>query len=36
VDDEFDRVARSIRSVAGKQSDAKRAETEAILAILED
>jgi hypothetical protein len=36
VDDEFDRVARSFRSVAGKQSDAKRAETEAILAILED
>jgi len=36
VNDEFDRVARSFRSVAGKQSDAKRAETEAILAILED
>jgi hypothetical protein len=36
VDDEFDRVARSFRSVAGKQTDARRAETEAILAILED
>jgi hypothetical protein len=31
VDDEFDRVARSFRSVAGRQSEAKRAETEAIL-----
>ena len=36
VNDEFDRVSRSFRSVAGKQSDAKRADTEAILAILED
>jgi hypothetical protein len=36
VDDEFDRVARSFRSVAGNQTDARRAETEAILAILED
>ncbi|HYL34647.1 MAG TPA: hypothetical protein VEV17_01900 [Bryobacteraceae bacterium] len=36
VNDEFDRVARSFRSVAVKQSDAERADTEAILAILED
>jgi hypothetical protein len=36
VNDEFDRVARSFRSVARKQTDARRSETEAILAILED
>ena len=36
VSDEFDRVARSFRSVAGRQNDAKRARTEAILVILED
>ena len=36
VNDEFDRVARSFRSVAGKQSDAARAGTEAIIAILEE
>lgn len=36
VNDEFDRVARSFRSVAGKQSDAARADTEAIIAILEE
>jgi hypothetical protein len=36
VDDEFNRVARAFRSVAGRQSHARRAETEAILAILEE
>src|SRR6266545_4970801 len=36
VNDEFDRVARSFRSVAGKQSNAARADTEAIIAILEE
>ena len=36
VNDEFDRVARSFRSVAGKQSDAARADTDAIIAILEE
>ena len=36
VNDEFDRVARSFRSVADKQSDAARADTEAIIAILEE
>jgi SOS-response transcriptional repressor LexA len=36
VNDEFDRVARSFRSVAIRQSDAKRAGTEAILTILEE
>ncbi len=36
VNDEFDRVAQSFRSVAVKQNDAERADTEAILAILED
>ena len=36
VNDEFDRVARSFRSVASKQSDAARADTEAIIAILEE
>ena len=36
VNDEFDRVARSFRTVAARQSDARRVGTEAILAILED
>jgi hypothetical protein len=36
VNDEFDRVARSFRKVAAKQSDAARADTEAIIAILEE
>ena len=36
VNEEFDRVARSFRSVAGKQNDAARADTEAIIAILEE
>ena len=36
VNAEFGRVARSFRSVAGKQSAAARADTEAIVAILEE
>ena len=36
VNAEFDRVAASFRSVAGKQNDVKRADTESIIAILED
>ena len=36
VNDEFDRVAALLRSVARKQSQAKRAETEAVIGILED
>ena len=36
VSEEFDRVARSFREVAGKQSAVNRADTEAILGILED
>jgi hypothetical protein len=36
VQAEFDRVGASFRSVAGKQADGDRADTEAILAILED
>ena len=36
VDAEFDRVAASFRSIAGKQDDDKRADTEAVIAILED
>jgi len=36
VDTEFDRVAASFRSVASKQGDEERAETEAIIAILEE
>jgi hypothetical protein len=36
VNAEFDRVAVSFRSIAGKQSDDKRADTEAVIAILED
>ncbi len=36
VNDEFDGVAASFRTVAVKQTAAKRAETEAVIAILED
>lgn len=36
VDAEFDNVASTLRSVASKQRPAKRASTEAILAILEE
>jgi hypothetical protein len=36
VNDEFDRVAASFRSVANKQADGKRADTLAVIAILED
>jgi hypothetical protein len=36
VNAEFDRVAAAFRSTAGKQSDGKRAETEAVIAILEE
>ena len=36
VNDEFDRVAALLRLVARKQSEAKRAETEAVIGILED
>jgi hypothetical protein len=36
VNDEFDRVAAVFRSVARRQSESKRAETEAVIAILED
>ncbi len=36
VNAEFDRVAASFRAIAGKQGDEKRADTEAIIAILED
>jgi hypothetical protein len=36
VNAEFDRVAASFRSVASKQNNGKRANTESILAILED
>ena len=36
VNEEFDRVARSFRSVAGRQGDAARADTQAIIAILEE
>jgi len=36
VNDEFDRVGALLRSVARKQSKAKRAETEAVIGILED
>jgi hypothetical protein len=36
VNDEFDRVAALLRSVARKQSEAKRAETETVIGILED
>ncbi len=35
VDHEFDRVARAFRSVAGRQSDAERADTAAVIEILE-
>ena len=36
VNAEFDRVAASFRSIAAKQGDDKRADTEAIITILED
>jgi hypothetical protein len=36
VNAEFDRVAALFRSVASKQSKSKRAETEAVIGILED
>ena len=36
VNGEFDRVAAAFRSIANGQNDDRRAETEAILAILED
>ena len=36
VNAEFDRVAASFRAVAAKQFDGKRADTEAIIAILEE
>jgi hypothetical protein len=36
VNAEFDRVAASFRSIAVKQGAAKRAETESIIAILEE
>jgi hypothetical protein len=36
VNDDFDRVATSFRSVADRQTDGNRADTEAIIAILED
>lgn len=36
VSAEFDRVAASFQSVADKQNDVKRADTEGIIAILED
>lgn len=36
IDEEFDRMASAFRSVAGRQSGAKRAETEVILAIIEE
>ncbi len=36
VNADFDRVAASFRSIARKQSEGKRAATEAIIAILEE
>ncbi len=36
VNDEFDRIAASFRSIAVKQTGDKRAGTEAVVAILED
>jgi hypothetical protein len=36
VNAEFDRVAATFRSVASKQSNGKRADTESIIAILEE
>jgi hypothetical protein len=36
VNDEFDRVAKSFRSIAQRQDARKRSDTEAILAILDD
>ena len=36
VNDEFDRVAKSFRSIAQRQEPRKRSDTEAIIAILEE
>ena len=36
VNDEFDHVAASFRSIADRQNERQRADTEAIIAILED
>ena len=36
VNADFDRIAAAFRSVADRQDEGKRADTEAILAILED
>jgi hypothetical protein len=36
VNEEFDRVAACFRSVADRQTNSKRVDTEAIIAILED
>jgi|SRR5579871_2668032 len=36
VNDEFDRVATAFRLIAGRQNDHRRADTETIIAILED
>lgn len=36
IDEEFDRMSSSFCSVAGKQSGRKRADTEAILAMIEE
>ena len=36
MNDEFDRVATSFRSIAHRQDARKRSDTEAIIAILED
>ena len=36
IDEEFDRMISSFRSVANKQSGRKRADTEAILAMIEE
>jgi hypothetical protein len=36
VNTEFDRVAASFRSIADRQGDKKRADTEAVILILED
>ena len=36
VNEEFDRVSASFRAVADRQKDRRRADTEAIIAILED
>jgi hypothetical protein len=36
IDEEFDRMSSSFRSLAGKQSGLKRANTEAIIAMIEE